>query len=66
MGGILISLTVNNLEGLYEIYKNRALTNLSEIRHLEDIGLKPFFFKGPESYDFEIQEFTNLDLMKLF
>lgn len=65
-GGVLISLTVKNVDELYEIYKMKGVDNLSEIKFFDDIGLKSFFFKGPEGYDFEIQEFTNPDLMNLF
>lgn len=65
-GGSLISLTVQNVDEMYEKFKNKAVDQLSEIKYFEDIGLKSFFFKGPEGYDFEIQEFINADLRKLF
>jgi catechol 2,3-dioxygenase-like lactoylglutathione lyase family enzyme len=65
-GGTLISLTVRNVDELYPIFKEKALDDLSEIKFFDDIGLKSFFFKGPEGYDFEIQEFINEDLRALF
>lgn len=64
-GGMLISLTVSNIEKHYLRLKNRV-ENITEIKELSDIGLKSFFFKGPEDYDFEIQEFLRDDLIKLF
>lgn len=63
-GGTLISLTVKNVDELHEKYK--SIIDVSEIKFFDDIGLKSFFFKGPEGYDFEIQEFTNEDLRQLF
>lgn len=65
-GGVLISLTVHNVDDLYSVFKTKGLTDLSEIKYFDDIGLKSFFFKGPEGYDFEIQEFTNETLRALF
>ncbi len=65
-GGTLISLTVHNVDELYEIFKNKQVDELSEIKFFDDIGLKSFFFKGPEGYDFETQEFTNNELRNLF
>ncbi len=65
-GGTLLSLTVQNVDELYPEFQKKAVDQLSEIKHFEDIGLKSFFFKGPEGYDFEIQEFKNETLRKLF
>lgn len=65
-GGTLISLTVQNVDEMYLIFKQKNLKELSEIKYFDDIGLKSFFFKGPEGYDFEIQEFINKDLRALF
>lgn len=65
-GGTLISLTVRNVDELYNSFKNKKVESLSEIKSFDDIGLRSFFFKGPEGYDFEIQEFTNPELVKLF
>lgn len=65
-GGVLISLTVDNVDEIYKMYLTKNVQNLSEIKYFSDIGLKSFFFKGPEGYDFEIQEFTNKKLKELF
>lgn len=66
VGGTLISLTVGNVDELYNEFKEKNVTDLSEIKFFEDIGLKSFFFKGPEGYDFEIQEFLTPSLRELF
>jgi len=64
-GGTLISLTVDDVTLYYESFKGKV-ADLSEIKYFEDIGLRSFFFKGPEGYDFEIQEFLKEDLKELF
>lgn len=59
-GGTLVSLTVDDVMPYYEkVSKSKAVTNVSEIKVFEDIGIKSFFFKGPMNYDFEIQQFTD-------
>ena len=59
-GGSLISLTVDDIMPHYDRLKSSNLViELSEIRVFDDIGVKSFFFKGPQGYDFEIQEFTS-------
>lgn len=65
-GGVLISLTVENTEEIYEKLKKYELDSLSDIKYFEDIKVKSFFFKGPEGYDFEIQEFTSCELKEIF
>ncbi len=65
-GGSLISLTVDDVTFWHKKIKKAPLEHVTEIKAIEEIGLKSFFFKGPEGYDFEIQEFTNPDLKKLF
>jgi predicted enzyme related to lactoylglutathione lyase len=64
-GGTLISLTVDDVDKYYEGYKGKV-DSLSEIKHFDDIGLRSFFFKDPEGYDFEIQEFLKSELKELF
>jgi hypothetical protein len=38
--------------------KQAGVRELTPIRDNPEIGLRSFFFKGPEGYDFEIQEFV--------
>lgn len=64
-GGTLISLTVENVEDLYDPIQKKGI-EVSEIKYFDDIGVRSFFFKGPEGYDFEIQEFLNAELKALF
>lgn len=65
-GGTLISITVEDLSSWYELLKDEKTLKLTEIKTFEDISLKSFFFKGPEGYDFEIQEFYKKELKQLF
>lgn len=65
-GGVLISITVDNIEDWYDRLKPLQLTGMTGIEAIESVGLKSFFFKGPEGYDFEIQEFVLADLKALF
>lgn len=59
-GGFLVSLTVSDVLPYYERLKDQAtVRDLTQIKVFEDIGVKSFFFKGPEGYDFEIQQFTS-------
>lgn len=65
-GGVLVSFTVDNVDEWYERILKHAPLSLTEIKYFADIGLRSFFFKGPEGYDFEIQEFTKPDMKMLF
>jgi predicted enzyme related to lactoylglutathione lyase len=66
MGGTLVSLTVDNLDLFYSKIKTYTPDTITEIKHFEDLGLKSFFFKGPQGYDFEIQMFLNDSLKAIF
>ncbi len=51
----------------YDSIKGESIvTDVSGIKIFDDIGIKSFFFKGPEGYEFEIQEFTNPEIERLF
>lgn len=65
-GGTLISLTVSNVEELYADFKDYDLPYISELKVIERIPLKSFFFKDFEGYDFEIQEFIKKEDKELF
>ena len=65
-GGVLISITVDNIEKWYARLDPMNLTGMTAIEAIESVGLKSFFFKGPEGYDFEIQQFVVEALKELF
>lgn len=56
-GGTLISLTSRNVEIEFERIRKYRLPFVSELKVIEKIPLKSFFFKDFEGHDFEIQEF---------
>lgn len=64
-GGVLISLTVGNIEDVHRQLKAKGL-EISDIKKVKEIELESFFFKGPEGYDFEIQQFKSPELRDLF
>lgn len=64
--GVLISLTVKNIEEVYEKLKTYKLEDMTDIKFFEDIKLHSFLFTGPEGYKFEIQQFASEELSKLF
>jgi len=55
---VLISLNTSDVQKAYNKLLKFNL-NQTEIKTIKQIPLKSFFFKGPENYDFEIQEFIN-------
>ncbi len=65
-GGVLISLTVDNIEVALENLKKHKVNDLPEIKYFEEIQLKSLIFTGPEGYKFEIQEFITEEQRKLF
>lgn len=64
-GGVLVSLTVRNIEAVREHILSAGLEP-SPIKQVKELDLKSFFFTGPEGYEFEIQQFTSGDLSRLF
>ena len=64
--GVLVSLTVDDIDGAYEQIRQYGVEGLSEIKQVKDLALKSFFFTGPEGYKFEIQHFTSGELRELF
>ncbi|MBE0451757.1 MAG: VOC family protein [Clostridia bacterium] len=59
-GGALVSLTVDDVMPYYKRLQNEPqVDQLSAIRVFEDIGIKSFFFDGPNGYHFEIQQFIS-------
>ena len=64
--GVLVSLTVKNIDEVFEKLGAYNLKDMTEIKFFEDIQLKSFLFTGPEGYKFEIQQFMSEELSKLF
>ena len=65
-GGALISLNAIDLDECYTHIKGFNLDYTSEVNIIESIPLRSFFFKDFEGYDFEIQEFLNIEDRKIF
>ena len=65
-GGVLVSLTVKDIEEVYEKLRKYDLEDMTDIKIFDDIHLKSFIFTGPEGYKFEVQEFTSEELRSLF
>ena len=65
-GGSLISLCTHDVEFEYDRIKKYRLPYLSDLKEIERIPLKSFFFKDFEGYDFEIQEFLKKEDKELF
>lgn len=55
----LISFNVNDCDSHYKKIKTYNLPHITEVKVIESIPLKSFFFKDFEGYDYEIQEFLN-------
>lgn len=65
-GGVLVSLTVSDIEEAHARMRAAGAEELSDIRTVKDIALKSFFLTGPEGYRFEVQQFTAGELSELF
>lgn len=65
-GGVLVSLNVDDVQAWHEKMTRTGVTGLTPIKDHPDIGLRSFFFKGPEGYDFEIQEFIRSEDRRVF
>lgn len=65
-GGVLVSLNVDDVQAWHEKMSLAGVSELTPVKHHPDIGLRSFFFKGPEGYDFEIQEFERPEDRKVF
>lgn len=64
-GGVLVSLTVHNIEEVRAHILN-YIPDVSEIKQVKELDLKSCFLTGPEGYSFEIQQFTSGELSQLF
>ncbi len=57
-GGALVSLNTSDVNSDFEHVSKFDLPYISEVKLIEQIPLRSFFFKDYEGYDFEIQEFV--------
>lgn len=64
--GVLVSLTVSDIDAAYDQIRSYGVEGLSEIKQVKDLALQSFFFTGPEGYQFEVQHFTSGELKALF
>lgn len=65
-GGTLVSLNVDDVQAWHEKMARAGVSNLTQVTDHPAIGLRSFFFKGPEGYDFEIQEFVRPEDRRTF
>lgn len=64
--GVLISLTVDDIERWHLNLLEKRVLGITEISTVSDIAMRSFFFDGPEGYRFEIQQFESEELIMLF
>lgn len=64
--GTLVSLTVPDVEAIYNRLLPLGLEGMTPIKQVRNIGLTSFFLLGPEGYRFEIQHFDDPALQELF
>ncbi len=64
--GVLVSFNVSDVTSWHERMTKAPVNRLTPVKHNSEIGLKSFFFQGPEGYNFEIQEFTAAEHRKMF
>ncbi len=65
-GGVLISLNVTDVSAWHQRIGSAGVEDLTPIKDNDQIGLRSFFFRGPEGYNFEIQEFLKQRDRKVF
>lgn len=63
---VLISLTVEDAALWFKRLAQESDLLLTPLTEKKEVGLRSFFFDGPENYRFEIQEFLTDDLKEIF
>ena len=58
-GNTLVSFNTSDVEKEYERVSKLNVNSLTEVKYIESIPLKSFFFKDYEGHDFEIQQFID-------
>lgn len=65
-GGLLVSLTVDNIEEVYDHLVKSGIQDIDPIYDGQEIPIRSVFLTGPAGYKFEIQQFTSPELIELF
>lgn len=65
-GNTLLSLNTLNVHEEHKRVQELDVYSLTDIQTIESIPLDSFFFKDKEGHDFEIQQFTSVENLKLF
>lgn len=65
-GGLLVSLTVDNIEEVHAHLKASGVKDVADIYDGQEIPIRSVFCTGPAGYKFEIQQFTSPELIELF
>ncbi len=65
-GGVLVSLTVDNIEEVHDHLVKSGVKDVEDIYEGQEIPIKSVFCTGPAGYKFEIQQFTSPELIDLF
>ena len=65
-GGLLISLTVDNIEEVHAHLVASGVKDVEDIYDGQEIPIRSVFCTGPAGYKFEIQQFTSPELIELF
>lgn len=66
-GGLLVSLTVHNIEEVHKVLETAPMVSgLTPICQGTEVPVKSTFMTGPEGYKFEIQQFTDPKLIEIF
>jgi predicted enzyme related to lactoylglutathione lyase len=63
---VLVTLAVDDVPGWYEYLKSKNVKILREMEDRKDNQVRCFFFEGPGGYAFEVQQFLNPRIAKIF
>lgn len=63
---VLVTLVVDDVPRWYEHLQSKGVKMLTELRHMEEIQVRCFFFEDPGGYTFEVQQFLNPNLAAIF
>ena len=63
---VLVTLMVNDVQAWFEKITASGMKIMRPMMEHKDINIRCFFFEGPGGYSFEIQEFLDPRLRKMF